>query len=621
MVHKTASENRDNLTADQIEQLRGLDATLSEVFDLLENDTPRAGDFLEQILLQLEDNPLDEFQRRRAYAQLLLSRLNYRHMNFHKAIALGLESLATYEMLEDISGQHETNYLLGIYHIRFNDNVQAMDNLMRAVELAEQLKDPKGIGSASMILSVVFRNMGHYNRAFEQLNYALRMKHEAEDVYGEAVVYSNIARTHAAMKNFEKAIKYAEKAITLSRRRQAEYLLVSSKLVLGEVYAQANKHTEAIQQFEKCLKLCHQHEWLELEVSISSKVGSAYLGVGNIEKAIEVLHNGLEMSEQHLSNYITLEILDVLVQVYEKQEDFKQAYLYLQKLHKLQQQLIEAERTERLSALEMTYQMRIAREEANSQRMRAEELELRAQQDREYFAQLNKLRDEFLSAATHDLKNPLSAIRTSTYLLRVKIGDVSDLRRHIDTIDYQVGRMTQLITDMLDLAKLETGRSLAITETSIHNLIHEVVQDHQQIADQRNIRLICNCQTSDTDVILAIDDMLIQRAIANLVSNAIKYSPTNTAVKLLLHDYDDHVHISIIDQGIGIPEQDLPNIFKRFYRVQSGQTQAIEGTGLGLSIVKTIIDQHNGDILVESEIDKGTKFTIILPTTRNDTFS
>jgi len=606
------------LTPEQNERLRQLDISLSHVHDMLENDTPRAGDFLEQIIDDIRDHSHDEFQRRYAYALLLSSRLHYRHMQFNKAVTLGAESLAIYELLKDIAGQHEANYLLGIYHIRFNDNVQALDYLMKAVDFAEQVGDVVGLGSASMILAVVFRNMEQYDRSLKQLGYALQMKQKSQDVYGEAVVYSNMARTYAKMKKVDKAIDFARRSIATAKHRQSEYLLVNSELVLGDVYAQAERHEEALEQFERCLTICRKHEWLELEVATVSKIGTAYLGVGEVDQAIDVLLTGLETSQAHLSTYITLDILEVLVQAYEANGDYEQAYINLKGLHKLQKEQIEAERSERLRALETSYQMRAARQEAQTQQQRAEEIAQRAQQDREYFLELNRIRDEFLSAATHDLKNPLASIRTSLYLLRVKVGENDNLKRHINVIDSRVEHMTQVITDMLDIAKLETGRALDKQPTPIYDLVNSVVAEYQSVADERNIQLFCDCQFKDEDIALDVDVSLFKRAIGNLLSNAVKYSNENCSVRTSIFQQDEAIHIAITDHGIGIEPHDIPHIFDRFYRVQSSQTQYIEGTGLGLSIVKTIVEQHNGKVLVESEVGKGTTFTIVLPITSTD---
>jgi signal transduction histidine kinase len=142
-------------------------------------------------------------------------------------------------------------------------------------------------------------------------------------------------------------------------------------------------------------------------------------------------------------------------------------------------------------------------------------------------------------------------------------------------------------------------------------LLHEVLREFQSSAQHKNIRLQFRAETPERYV--ACDPFQIRQALDNLVSNAIKYTQNGGQVELIIEQSSVEVLIKVMDNGLGIPETDLPHIFDRFYRVSKESHRDIEGTGLGLAIVKTIVEQHQGKIWVESALGHGTTFSFTLP--------
>jgi two-component system, sensor histidine kinase and response regulator len=241
------------------------------------------------------------------------------------------------------------------------------------------------------------------------------------------------------------------------------------------------------------------------------------------------------------------------------------------------------------------------------------ELESLHQRDRERYEALSTAKDQFLSTASHDLKNPLGAIMGYASILRdlPHIREDEYTREAVENITYGARRMQRLIADLLDLVRMETGVGLNISRADVGLMITRVVQEMQVLAQQKNHTL--KYQPPSPPVFLNLDEPKIGQVLMNLISNAIKYTPNGGTVEVRVQDDGRFVHLTVQDNGLGIPADALPKLFGKFFRVRTREHMAQEGTGLGLSIVKAIVEQHNGAVDVESTLKKGTRFIISLP--------
>jgi signal transduction histidine kinase len=240
------------------------------------------------------------------------------------------------------------------------------------------------------------------------------------------------------------------------------------------------------------------------------------------------------------------------------------------------------------------------------------EIEQRRQHDRQYYKMLTQMRDDFLQTATHDLKTPLTVISLTVGMLR-RHGRVDDAdgEEMLNNIDQGVDEMRDLIGNLLDLAKLETGNALNIQEVELAGLLRHLHSDFALIASEKLITL--ELEEMPYSVIAWLDPARIRQAVSNLISNAIKYTPAGGHVEIRLHRDRDTATIQVRDNGPGIPAKDLPYVFDKFYRSQHEDLYANEGSGLGLAIVKSIVEQHKGMVRVDSELGRGSLFTLRLP--------
>lgn len=228
------------------------------------------------------------------------------------------------------------------------------------------------------------------------------------------------------------------------------------------------------------------------------------------------------------------------------------------------------------------------------------------------FKELDEMKNEFVNTVSHDLKNPINTIMLSSELL-TRVGTLNDEQEQMqERIVRTAVYMNELVMDLLDLGKIQAGLDLHPKTFDLTQLIQDVVQDVEFSAEQKQQQVVFEHQDS---VNIHADKRRIKQVLLNLVGNAIKYTPDGGQITVMVteNDKQNGVEVSVADNGIGIPAQDLPYVFDKFYRVQSKETHNIKGTGLGLAITRSIVEAHNGRIWVNSTPGQGTTFAFSLP--------
>jgi two-component system phosphate regulon sensor histidine kinase PhoR len=223
------------------------------------------------------------------------------------------------------------------------------------------------------------------------------------------------------------------------------------------------------------------------------------------------------------------------------------------------------------------------------------------------------MRSEFIANVSHELRTPLTSIKGFLEtLLDGAVEDRETALRFLKIIDAEAGRMTGLIGDLFSLSNIESGKVVpAVEEIKIGGIIDKVFAVFSHAAEERNIKLLSRIP-GDFPVISGDPDM-IARIFINLVDNAIKYSLDGGEVTVDGGRAGGEVFVSVADRGIGIPQESLPRIFERLYRVDKARSRKYGGSGLGLAIVKHILEAHRGRIEVSSRPGLGTNFTVYLP--------
>jgi two-component system phosphate regulon sensor histidine kinase PhoR len=211
---------------------------------------------------------------------------------------------------------------------------------------------------------------------------------------------------------------------------------------------------------------------------------------------------------------------------------------------------------------------------------------------------------------SHELRTPLTAIHGyAETLLAGALEDEKNKRKFVEIILAQAGRLTNIASDLLVLSELERGGGPSVQQVSVRSALESALRTVEANARARSVRLI---RGNIDDVKIMTQELRLEQVFVNLLDNAVKFNRPQGEVRVEVQSSGNSACITITDNGIGIPSEDLPRIFERFYRVDKARSREMGGTGLGLSIVKHAVEQMGGTVAVDSRLGEGTRFTVTI---------
>jgi signal transduction histidine kinase len=251
-------------------------------------------------------------------------------------------------------------------------------------------------------------------------------------------------------------------------------------------------------------------------------------------------------------------------------------------------------------------------EAERSARAEAESIQRLLADQNERLRELDRMKDEFVSLVSHELRTPLTSIRGYLELFRESSNLTPKQREFLKVVDRNSQRLLELVGDLLFLAKIDAGAfELDLDEVELAQVVEESIEACRPMAESRKIALVASI--GDPQPVVG-DRARLAQVLDNLVSNALKFTEAGGRVDVTLSSDDGHVLLEVRDTGLGIPPEEQPLLFDRFFRSSRATENAIPGTGLGLTITKAIVERHGGWIRLESEEDVGTTVRVEIPT-------
>ncbi|MBP6963531.1 MAG: GAF domain-containing protein [Armatimonadetes bacterium] len=248
------------------------------------------------------------------------------------------------------------------------------------------------------------------------------------------------------------------------------------------------------------------------------------------------------------------------------------------------------------------------------QRALLDERLLKEEVTRRALEEISHLKTEFVSLVSHELRTPLTSIQG--YVKTILAGHSGELNEvqteFLTTVSRNTDRLVALVNDLLDISKIQSGRlDLVLTPVDLTEVCEHELESLKALADEKSISIVTDVE-ADLPPVRA-DANRLGQILANLVSNAVKYSADSTTIKLTAYRVDKNVLIKVIDTGMGIAPEERGKLFQMFYRGESDSVRQIRGTGLGLAITKHLVEMHGGKIWVESEKGHGSTFSFTIP--------
>ncbi len=225
---------------------------------------------------------------------------------------------------------------------------------------------------------------------------------------------------------------------------------------------------------------------------------------------------------------------------------------------------------------------------------------------------LNRFKDEMLQMASHDLRSPLALIVGYCSLIALETPEESVVRDYLNVIQRSTERMKTLLDDLLRVEQIRNSPLELHEQIDVLDLAQVVLNNVRPLVDSKQQHLEVKLSLDNLPGVV-VNPLLVREAMENLISNAVKYTPVGGRITVRSYIQTGQLHFIVEDNGIGIPRQALPRVFESFYRVRQEDGEHAEGRGLGLSLVKTIIERHNGEVWVESEVGVGSRFGFWVP--------
>ncbi|WP_207733666.1 sensor histidine kinase [Clostridium celatum] len=229
------------------------------------------------------------------------------------------------------------------------------------------------------------------------------------------------------------------------------------------------------------------------------------------------------------------------------------------------------------------------------------------------------MKNQFFSNVSHEFKTPLNIILTTMQLINSNIESKNiissseiNLEKYMNSIKQNCYRLLRLVNNIIDMSRIDYGYfETHLGNYNIVSVVEDITMSILEYVKVKGINLIFDTEIEEE--IIACDPDKIERIILNLLSNAIKYTDKGGTIKVSVKTNDNNVYISVMDTGIGIPNDKLPHIFDRYTQIDNGITRKWNGSGIGLSLVKSLVELQGGKISAKSEFEKGSDFIIMLP--------
>lgn len=502
-----------------------------------------------------------------------LSSFTYTELGYYdKASAYALKRFQLAQKLDDKHSMGVAISHLGIIHSEYGDFEKALYYFEQTIAFAETHAGHTWAAQVALVnMSRTYYRLADYQQALASGMRALPLVRELKDTGGLIDLYGTLTRTHAKLRNWDEAFDFAQQGLSLTQEAGLEYGEARSSLSFGQLHVE------------------HQTP----------------------EQSLPYLHRALELAEKNGLTTVRRDTHEALAAAYKTMRQYEQALAHHEKFHHDHTLSFNQQSAQQLHNLEIIHRTKQAQHEIERQKALRE-------QDKQAFERLSKLQQHLVHSASHDLKTPLTSIRLNLDFIARHPDFNPNLQKYLDRIAGSTDKMTSLILNVLDLAKLDAIGVAQQETVNLDAFLFDLVQDYQEYAASNRITFnqSLNTTTAAANTRVKIDPVQMQQAIGNILTNAVKYNKPSGAIFIhsdLVTVGEGEVCITIRDTGIGIPAESLPQIFEPFYRVQSEINQDVEGTGLGLHICYRIIEQHQGTLGVESVVGEGTTFTITLP--------
>lgn len=570
------------------------------------------------------------------------------------------EALSLAQEIGYTEGLARAHNLTGIKYLDFGEYELAMTHYLAALEIQSELGDEIGVAMLLSNIGLIHLEQKNYEKATEYLRESIDRRESLGQFRENYLTFNNLGVIHRRTGNYEEALEHFFRANELSLEVDSpdSLLHMISTLNIGNTF----RNMGDLEQAEGYLFDADEYfsrRGMRVSQSITNLVlGQLYQDMGEYEQALEYAFKSLGFAQEAIQRERIKNAYELIAELYENIGDYEQAYHHYRLYHAASDSLLNIQRAERINEMQIRFDVEqkdreilILSREAELQDAKIAQqnllkqfliggllmliviaglllyfnvirkkhnqiLQVRRKQienQNEKLATLNKEKDDFMSMAAHDLRNPLTTIKTAVELIKIDSQLSHDeLSDYLEMILASSDRMIHLIGDLLKIQSIDDNESATSSEeVNVNKALQQSINNYKQPARNKKITFHSNMCPSAVFIMGNFNSLI--RIFDNLISNAIKYSSINSSVYLTIKRKGDSVLITVKDDGPGIKSEEKSQLFNKFARLSNQPTGSETSTGLGLYIVKRLAETMNGSVWCESEKGMGSKFIVEFP--------
>lgn len=582
-----------------------------------------------------------------------------------QAIQYSLEADSLAQLLKDFDGRSRALENLGWIYYRRGQWLKSFDYSTEAYEFALLAENKIQAARLMNNLGALYYEQKNFDKAIEQFKRGYQLAKEAGDVATQIRSLNNVALNFTQRGRQDSAMVYGNLSIQTNESAGSPYLLSFANRVIGDVYLAQGKYDSAVRIYEKALEMARAQDVKSFEAGVIYRLGNAYLLNNQLGEAEKTLQYAIEFCEEYQFLDELSKSHKYLSEVYQKRGDYRSAYQQLNEFSILNDTLINKASRDRLALMQGMFEEDLARSEleflksqneAQSYRLetsrrylmffgfafliiallvvrlfllhrnlkkinknltiqqkKIEEQNLALEKQSKELLEINEAKNKLFSILSHDLRSPIGQLKsTLDLMLRKQLSEdefyelLEYLKKDVDSIN-----TTLLNTLKWSLAQME-GFEIQSHEFDLSSITKNSLNFLQSSIKAKGLTIFD--QTTKKDKIFGDPD-LIEVAVRNIISNAIKYSNPGDAITIFSEKGDQWIQYCVLDQGIGMANDQIDQILIENQLVTKSQpgTQREKGSGLGLKLVKEFVKMNGGKIEIESKPGHGTKFCIYFP--------
>jgi signal transduction histidine kinase/Tfp pilus assembly protein PilF len=599
-------------------------------------------------------------QDNQEYYQFLLSigQLEKDNGNYQLSIEYYLDAKRIIENLQDKSYLPVLLNNIGISYFKLSRYEEALKYYFDALSYNENKPNSESATRTLINIGSVYIELRNFEKALIYFQQSLQATEGQNLKNLRSVIFNNIGNIYLGLNKYENAIDNHQKALKIKFELKDLAGIGSSYNNIGTAYEALGKYNEANDYYEKALNQYRKLDHMPGIATSLRNLGNITIKLGNLTMADKYLSEALAIADSNNLLYVKAEIFYSYAIFYSSQGNHKESDFYYSKHVNLNDSLNNASYRERIAQMEVLYDtekkdrenqlLKLENERKENSikqqqtlllylgiflflalsitllvyllyKSRKKTTEILAEKNRilteseENLRLINATKDKFFSIISHDLRNPFATLSLKVYNIKNNLSkrNYDKVDSLVKTLDKNVDLTKSLLNNLLDWSTSQLGKmnfeptkmNLTLEADSIVKLLKEQAEVKEQ---KINISLEDNLE-------VFADKNMITTVIRNLMTNAMKFTPRFGLITLVASRKNNHIEVSVIDSGVGIPDNKLDKLFNIDNELKAKGTENEAGTGLGLILCKEFIDKHNGSIYATSEINKGSKFTFTIP--------